>query len=173
MKVGFIGLGTMGRSMALNLMRHRHELTVYARRAAALETLVTRGAQSARTPAELATGCDAIFTMVTAASDVEQVLVGDNGVIHGARPGTVVIDSSTIDPTAARSIGETLGGFDIELLDAPVSGGPQGAQEATLSIMVGGKPDVLERVRPLLDCVGRTVRYMGEQGAGQTTKACH
>ena len=111
--------------------------------------------------------------MVTGTSDVEGVLLGDGGVIRGARPGTVVIDTSTIDPQATRAIAATLGERGIEMLDAPVSGGPQGARDATLSIMAGGKEEVLERVRPLLDCVGAKVRHMGASGAGQATKACH
>ena len=173
MRVGFIGLGVMGRPMALNLLRGRHEVTVYARRAASAAPLVERGAATAETPAALAAGCDAVFTMVTGTSDVEGVLLGDGGVIHGARPGTVVIDTSTIDPQATRAIAATLGERGIEMLDAPVSGGPQGALDATLSIMAGGKEEVLERVRPLLDCVGAKVRHMGASGAGQATKACH
>ena len=173
MRVGFIGLGVMGRPMALNLLRGRHEVTVCARRAASAAPLAERGAATAETPAALAAGCDALFTMVTGTSDVEGVLLGAGGVIHGARPGTVVIDTSTIDPQATRDIAATLGERGIEMLDAPVSGGPQGARDATLSIMVGGKEEALERVRPLLDCVGAKVRHMGASGAGQATKACH
>ena len=173
MRVGFIGLGVMGRPMALNLLRGRHEVTVYARREASAAPLVERGAVAAATPAALAGACDAVFTMVTGTSDVEAVLLGDDGVVHGARPGTVAIDTSTIDPRAARAMAATLGERGIEMLDAPVSGGPQGARDATLSIMVGGKAEVLERVRPLLDCVGAKVRHMGASGAGQATKACH
>ena len=173
MRVGFIGLGAMGRPMALNLLRGRHAVTVYVRRAASAAPAVERGAAVASTPAALAAGCDVVFTMVTGTSDVEGVLLGDDGVVRGARPGTVVIDTSTIDPQAARAIAATLGERGIEMLDAPVSGGPQGARDATLSIMVGGKPEVLERVRPLLECVGAKVRHMGGSGAGQATKACH
>ena len=173
MRVGFIGLGAMGRPMALNLLRGRHEVTVYARRAASAAPLVERGAASAETPAALAAGCDVVFTMVTGTSDVEDVLLGDEGVAHGARRGAVAIDNSTIDPQATRRIAATLGERGIDMLDAPVSGGPQGARDATLSIMVGGKAEVLERVRPLLECVGAKVRHMGGSGAGQATKACH
>ncbi len=173
MRVGFIGLGVMGRPMALNLLRGRHEVTVYARRAAAAAPLVERGAATAGTPAGLAAGCDAVFIMVTGTSDVEAILLGDGGVVHGARPGTVVIDTSTIDPPATREMATALAERGLDMLDAPVSGGPQGALDATLSIMVGGKAEVLERVRPLLDCVGAKVRHMGGPGAGQATKACH
>ena len=173
MRVGFIGLGVMGRAMALNLLRGRHELTVYARRSASLDPLVDRGAATAGSPAVLAGACDAIFTMLTGTADVEQILLGENGVAHGARPGTLVIDTSTIDPAATRSIAAGLGERGIDMLDAPVSGGPGGARDATLSIMVGGKAGTLERARPLFDCIGTKVLHMGDNGAGQATKACH
>ena len=173
MRVGFIGLGAMGRPMALNLLRGRHEVTVCARRAASAAPVVERGAAVASTPAALAAGVDVVFTMVTGTSDVEGVLLGDDGVVHGARPGAVVIDTSTIDPQATQAIAARLGERGIEMLDAPVSGGPQGARDATLSIMVGGKPEVLERVRSLFECVGTKIRHMGASGAGQATKACH
>lgn len=173
MRVGFIGLGVMGRPMALNLLRGRHEVTVHARRAASLDPLLERGAIAAPTPAALAAGCDAVFTMLTGTSDVEQILLGGEGVAQGARPGTVVIDTSTIDPTATRAIASALAERGIDMLDAPVSGGPHGARDATLSIMVGGQADVLERARPLFDCIGTKVLHMGDHGAGQVTKACH
>ena len=173
MRVGFIGLGAMGRPMAFNLLRGRHELTVYARRSASLAPLVERGASTATTPAALAAHCDAVFTMLTGTADVEAIVLGDDGVVHGARPGTVVIDTSTIDPTATRAIAARLGERGVDMLDAPVSGGPHGARDATLSIMVGGTADALERARPLFDCIGKKVLHMGEHGAGQATKACH
>ena len=173
MRVGFIGLGVMGRPMALNLLRGGHEVTVYARRAASIEPLVERGAASAATPAGLAAGCDVVFTMVTGTSDVEAVLLGADGVAHGARPGTAVIDMSTIEPAATREIAAALAARGVDMLDAPVSGGPHGARDATLTIMVGGSADVLARVRPLLDCLGANVRHMGGHGAGQVTKACN
>jgi len=174
MRVGFIGLGTMGRPMALNLLRHRHEMTVYARRPVALEPLLERGATAVATPAELAAQCDVVFTMLTGTRDVEEiVLAAGTGIIHGARPGTIVIDTSTIDPARTRVLGERLSESSIDLLDAPVSGGPQGAQDATLSIMVGGNAEVIERARPLFNCIGTKILHMGPQGAGQVTKACH
>ena len=179
MRVGCIGLGVMGRPMALNLLRAGHAVTVHARRAAAMEPLVERGATPAATPAALAAGCEAVITMVTGTADVEEVLLGAEGVgvgvgvIHGARPGTVVIDMSTIDPGATRAMAAALAGRGIDMLDAPVSGGPHGARDGSLSIMVGGDADVLARVRPVLDCLGSAVRHMGGHGAGQTTKACN
>ena len=163
----------MGRAMALNLIGGGHEVTVYARRSASVQPLAERGAATSATPAELARGCDAVITMVTGTSDVETVLLGPEGVVHGARPGTVAIDMSTIDPAATRDIAAALAEQGVDMLDAPVSGGPHGARDATLTIMVGGRADVLARVRPLLDCLGTTVRHMGGHGSGQATKACN
>ena len=173
MKLGFIGLGTMGRPMALNLMRHGHGMAVYARRPEALQPLVAGGATSYPTPAALAAACDVVFTMLTATRDVEEVVLGDDGVGHGARRGSLVIDMSTIDPTATRAMAARLAASGIDMLDAPVSGGPRGAREATLSIMVGGQPDAVERARPLFDCLGTKMLHVGAHGAGQATKACH
>lgn len=173
MRVGFIGLGAMGRPMALNLLHARHEVTVWARRPDTAAPLIERGAASAPTPAELAARCEAVFTMLTGTADVKQVLLDKDGVLAGARSGLVVIDTSTIDPSATRAIAAALAQRGVDMLDAPVSGGPQGARDATLSIMVGGKAEVLERVRPLLAAVGTKVRRMGDHGAGQATKACH
>lgn len=173
MRVGFIGLGAMGRPMALNLLHARHEVTVWARRPDTAAPLIERGAASAPTPAELAARCEAVFTMLTGTADVRQVLLDKDGVLAGARSGLVVIDTSTIDPSATQVIAAALAQRGVDMLDAPVSGGPQGARDATLSIMVGGKAEVLERVRPLLGAVGTKVRRMGDHGAGHATKACH
>lgn len=173
MRVGFIGLGVMGRPMALNLLHARHDVTVWARRPETAEPLVERGAAVAASPAALAARCDVVFTMLTGTADVEQVLLGDDGVAGGADAGLVVIDTSTIDPSATRTIAAALAERRVDMLDAPVSGGPHGARDATLSIMVGGDAAVLERVHPLLDAVGAKVRHMGGHGAGQATKACH
>ncbi len=173
MRVGFIGLGVMGRPMALNLLRARHDIGVWARRPESAEPLVERGATAASSPAALAARCDVLFTMLTGTADVEKVLLGEDGVASGAQPGLVVIDTSTIDPSATRTIASALEARQIDMLDAPVSGGPHGARDATLSIMVGGDAAALERVRPLLEVIGAKVRHMGDHGAGQTTKACH
>lgn len=173
MNLGFIGLGVMGRPMALNLMKHGHQMGVYARRPQSAEPLIAAGAVSYRTPAELAAACEAVFTVVTNSSDVEQVVLGENGIIHGARAGSVVVDMETISPTAACNIAQALAAKGIDMLDAPVSGGPMGAEQATLSIMVGGKPAVFERVKPLFQCLGKTIVHMGDHGAGQITKACN
>lgn len=173
MKLGFIGLGVMGRPMALNLMKQGHEMNVYGRRAATLAPLLDAGAKRCDTPASLAAACDVVFTMVTASSDVETVALGPDGLIHGGKRGLVLIDMETIAPSVARSIAERLAERGMDMLDAPVSGGPAGAQQATLSIMVGGKADVFQRMRPLFEALGKTVMHMGDHGAGQTTKACN
>jgi 2-hydroxy-3-oxopropionate reductase len=173
MKLGFIGLGVMGRPMALNLMKHGHEMGVYARRPESAKPLVDAGARLYASPAELAKACEVVFTMVTASHDVEQVVLGESGIIHGARPGSVLVDMETIAPLTARSIATTLAARGIDMLDAPVSGGPMGAENATLSIMAGGKPAVFERVKPLFECLGKTILHLGDHGAGQITKACN
>lgn len=173
MKLGFIGLGVMGRPMALNLMRRGHDMTVYARRAASAQPLVAAGARACATPAEVAADAEVVFTVVTNSSDVEEVVLGAEGVIHGAESGSVLVDMETISPGAARRVAQALAQRGIDMLDAPVSGGPMGAEQATLSIMVGGKPEVFERVKPLFECLGRTIVHVGDQGAGQITKACN
>lgn len=173
MKLGFIGLGVMGRPMALNLMQHGHQMGVYARRPQSAEPLVAAGAVSYATPAELAAASDVVFTVVTNSADVEQVVLGEQGIVHGARAGSVVVDMETISPVVARKIAQVLAAQGIDMIDAPVSGGPTGAEQATLSIMAGGKPEVFERVKPLFECLGKTIVHMGGNGAGQITKACN
>jgi 2-hydroxy-3-oxopropionate reductase len=173
MKLGFIGLGVMGRPMALNLMKHGHDMAVYARRAESAKPLVDEGARFCASPAEVAAQSEIVFTMVTASSDVEQVVLGDHGIVQGATRGSVLVDMETISPTVAREIAVRLRVKEIDMLDAPVSGGPVGAQQASLSIMVGGEAAVFERVRPLFSCLGKTVVHMGPSGSGQMTKACN
>lgn len=173
MKVGFIGLGVMGRHMAGHLLRGGHALGVYARRAGSATPLVAAGATPYASPAALAAASDVVFTIVTASSDFEQVAQGTDGLIHGAKPGSVVVDMETISPAVARSVAKQLEAKGIDMLDAPVSGGPMGAEQATLSIMVGGRSDVFERVKPLFACMGKTLTHMGDSGAGQVTKACN
>ena len=173
MNVGFIGLGAMGRPMALHLLRAGHALNVFARRAAAAEPLTDAGASFCTTPAEAARRSDVVFTIVTGSRDVEEVALGEHGVIHGAKPGTVLVDMSTIAPGTARHIAARLAGCGIETIDAPVSGGERGAIDATLAIMAGGRPEVLERVRPLLEKLGKRIVHVGPNGAGQVAKACN
>lgn len=173
MKLGFIGLGAMGRPMALHLMKHGHEMGVYARRAESAAPLVAAGAVRYDTPAVLATACEVVFTMVTNSQDVEAVVLGADGLIHGFKPGSVLVDMETISPTVARDVAAKLAQKGVAMLDAPVSGGPTGAEAATLAIMAGGKPDVFERIKPLFACMGKTIVRVGDSGAGQITKACN
>ena len=173
MNLGFVGLGAMGRPMALHLIKAGHAMTVYARRADSTAPLAAAGARVAKSPAEVAAASDVMFSLVTASADSEAVAIGKNGFIEGARAGSVVIDMATISPLVTRHIAATLEAKGIEHIDAPVSGGPTGAQNATLAIMAGGKSAVFERVKPLFECLGKTILYMGEHGAGQVTKACN
>ncbi|MFN4341117.1 MAG: NAD(P)-dependent oxidoreductase [Azonexus sp.] len=170
MKVGFIGLGVMGRPMALHLQRAGHDLHVWARRPASVAGLPATVCQ---TPAELGRRCEVVFTVITSSADVEGVALGTDGLIEGMVPGSVLVDCSTIAPDAARHIAARLAEQGVAMLDAPVSGGVQGAIDATLAIMVGGEAGVLERVRPLLECLGRRIVHIGPNGAGQVAKACN
>ncbi len=170
MKVGFIGLGAMGRPMALHLQAAGHELHVWARRPASADGLP---ATVHPTPAALGAACEVVFTVITSSADVEGVALGENGLIHGMAPGSVLVDCSTIAPDVARRIAGQLAEKGIHMLDAPVSGGEQGAIAATLAIMAGGDAAVLERVRPLLEKLGQRIVHIGPNGAGQVAKACN
>jgi 2-hydroxy-3-oxopropionate reductase len=172
-RVGFIGLGIMGRPMAGHLLKAGYPLTVWNRSSAAVDALVQEGAQAASGPADVARGSDMVFTMVGDSSDVEQVILGPGGVLAGARPGLVIIDMTTISPEVTRGIAARCGELGVHMLDAPVSGGEKGALEATLSIMVGGEPELFERCRPLLEVLGKTITYVGSHGMGQTVKLCN
>ncbi len=171
--LGFVGLGIMGRPMALNLRRAGHALRVHARRAASMSPLVEAGATACTTPREVAAGADVVFICVADTADVEQVILGDHGLIHGVRPGSVVVDMSTISPEATRRLAAELSGRGAEMLDAPVSGGEAGAVNGTLSIMVGGQPSVFERVHVFLGAMGQNIVHIGDHGAGQVAKACN
>jgi 2-hydroxy-3-oxopropionate reductase len=173
MKLGFIGLGIMGRPMALNLRRAGHALWVYGRRAETMKPLTEAGATACASPQEVAANADVSFIIVSDTPDVEQVILGDQGVIHGARPGAVVVDMSTISPAATRVFAEKLAQRGVEMLDAPVSGGEVGAINATLSIMVGGKAKTFEKVKPLFEAMGKNIVHVGDHGAGQVAKACN
>jgi 2-hydroxy-3-oxopropionate reductase len=173
MNLGFVGLGAMGRPMALHLMRHGHAMGVYSRRTESAAPLLAAGATRYDTPAALAAHCDVVFTMVTTSSDVEEVVLGAQGLVHGLRSGSVMVDMETISPMAARRVAGELQKHGVDMLDAPVSGGPAGAEGATLAIMAGGKPEVFERVKPLFACMGKTIIRVGDSGAGQITKACN
>ena len=173
MRIGFIGLGVMGRPMAQHLLRAGHEVSVWARRAEATQPLAEAGATPRPAPAEVARHAEVVFTVVTNGEDVERVALGEGGLIEGFAPGSVLVDMSTIAPGMARSIAERLAAKGVDMLDAPVSGGGQGAIDATLAIMVGGKADVLARVQPLFAVLGKTVVHIGDNGAGQVAKACN
>ncbi len=173
MKLGFIGLGIMGRPMALNLRRAGHALWVYSRRAETMTPLADAGATACASPQQVAANADVTFIIVSDTPDVEQVILGDKGVIHGARPGSAVVDMSTISPAATRVLAGKLGQRDVEMLDAPVSGGEAGAINATLSIMVGGKDKTFQRVKPLFELMGKNIVHVGDHGAGQVAKACN
>jgi 2-hydroxy-3-oxopropionate reductase len=173
MRVGFIGLGVMGRPMALHLIKAGHELAVWARRPESAAPLAEKGAAVCASPADLARRCEVVFTMITSSADVEGVALGPGGLAEGFAPGAVLVDCSTIAPDSARRIAATLAEKGVSLLDAPVSGGEQGAIDATLAIMAGGEAEVLERVRPLLECLGKRIVHVGPNGAGQVAKACN
>ncbi|VVE50544.1 6-phosphogluconate dehydrogenase [Pandoraea communis] len=171
--VAFIGLGAMGGQMVRHLMAAGHRLHLYARRPEAAAPFVEQGAKVFATPAHAAAQADFVVTNVTTTQDVEEILLGAQGVVHEARPGTICIDHSTISAEATRRMAARLAHHDIQLVDAPVSGGPTRAADATLSIMVGASGDVFDKVKPLLSILGTTITHVGDVGAGQVAKACN
>ena len=173
LNIGLIGPGIMGRPMALNLIKGGYKLWVYARRPATLQPLTGAGAIACASAGEVAAQCDVIFTIVSDTPDVEAVIFGEQGLVSCARPGSIIVDMSTISPTATKVFAERLEKLGLEMLDAPVSGGETGAINATLSIMVGGKTNVFERVKPLFECMGKNIVHIGGNGAGQVAKACN
>ncbi len=173
MKIGYIGLGLMGKSIARNIMKAGFEVVVHNRSRAAVEELVAEGAIAANSPKEVAAQVDVIFTNLPDTPDVEKVILGEDGIITGGRKGLIVIDNSTIKPASARMIAETLKSKGIFSLDAPVSGGDIGARNGTLTIMVGGDSSALEKVMPVLMAMGKTVTHVGDAGAGQVAKAAN
>jgi len=173
MNIAFIGLGIVGRPMALNLQRAGHRVFVHGRRPESMTALAQDGCVACASAAEAAAQAEVVFIMVSDTSDVEQVLFGARGVVHGARPGSVVVDMSTISPNATRRFAEDLAARGIAMLDAPVSGGDVGAINGTLSIMVGGKPESFERVQALFAVLGKNIVHVGDHGAGQVAKACN
>ena len=173
MKVAFIGLGIMGRPMALNLLKAGHSVFVHGRRPESMTPLAQAGCNGCASMAEAASHAEVTIIMVSDTHDVKQVLFAEGGVAEGAQPGSVVVDMSTISPTATRRYALRLAEQRVEMLDAPVSGGDVGAINATLSIMVGGKPAVFERVMPVFEALGKNIVLVGENGAGQVAKACN
>jgi 3-hydroxyisobutyrate dehydrogenase-like beta-hydroxyacid dehydrogenase len=170
MRIGFIGIGNMGSEMARHLLAAGHTLTTYARGARSRERASNLGLSLVDTPAEVAANSEVVFTIVTAGSDVEAIALGPQGLIHGAQPGSIHVDMSTISPAIARRVAERLRARDIAMLDAPVSGGVAAAQAASLTIFVGGEAAIFERVRPLLELLGKSIFHMGTSGTGQVTK---
>ena len=171
MKVAFIGMGTMGVGMAKNILAAGHEVTVHNRTREKEEGLAAEGAVRAASPKEAAAGAEIIVICVSDTPDVEGIVLGDEGVIHGAPQGSIVVDMSTISPAATRRMAEMLAEKGVGMLDAPVSGGSEGAQNGTLSIMVGGEAAAFKRALPILETMGKTITHIGAIGAGQVTKA--
>ena len=172
-RIGFIGLGVMGRPMAEHLVRAGHQVTVHNRSQGPVRALVEAGAKAASSAAEAADGAEVVITMVPDSPDVEAVVLGEHGVLETARRGLLLIDMSTIRPDTARTVAEAAAARGVRFLDAPVSGGEAGAVEATLSIMVGGSAEDFQAARPLLETLGRTIVHVGPVGAGQTVKAAN
>lgn len=173
-RIGFIGLGIMGKPMARNLRTAGFPLVVYSRSRGPVEELVAAGAESVGSPRAVAEHSNVIITMLPDSPDVRQVILGPDGVIEGVRSGQVVVDMSTISPQVSREVADALGAKGVPALDAPVSGGQKGAIEATLSIMVGGPRTAFQRVLPLFQAMGKNIVHIGEEpGAGQVAKACN
>jgi len=172
-RIGFIGLGIMGRPMARNLMKAGVPLTVWNRSRPGIDELAAEGASEGAGPADVASKSDIVITIVGDSPDVEEVALGPGGIVEGAHEALVHVDMTTMSPAVTRQIAERFGKAGVEMLDAPVSGGQQGAIDGTLSIMVGGKAEVLERCRPALAAMGRKITHCGPNGAGQTVKLCN
>jgi 2-hydroxy-3-oxopropionate reductase len=173
MRVGYIGLGLMGKSIAANILKAGFPLVVHNRSRPAVDELVAAGAQPADSAAAAAAQTDVIFTNLPDSPDVEDVVLGPKGILEGAHEGLIFVDNSTIKPATARAIAEKLKASGVMSLDAPVSGGDIGAKNATLSIMVGGPERALEQVMPVLQAMGKTIIHVGESGAGQVAKAAN
>jgi len=171
--VGFIGLGIMGKPMAQNLLRAGYSLVVLNRSRAAVDELVAEGAKAGDSPRDVAARSQVVITMLPDSPDVESVVLGNDGVAQGIDGAALYIDMSTIAPASARKIAEALGKRGVDVLDAPVSGGEQGAKNAALSIMAGGSDAAFERAKPILEALGKNIVHVGPSGAGQVTKACN
>jgi 2-hydroxy-3-oxopropionate reductase len=173
MKIGFIGLGIMGKPMAKNLLKAGHELIVLDMNKAAVEELINAGASSAVTPAEVASQTDVIITMLPNSPHVKTVALGENGLIESAAPGKVLIDMSSIAPGVSQEVAAGLEAKGMDMLDAPVSGGEPKAIDGTIAVMVGGKKDFFDKYKDIMDVMGGSVVYVGKIGAGNTTKLCN
>jgi 2-hydroxy-3-oxopropionate reductase len=172
-RIGFIGLGIMGKPMAMNLLAAGYPLTVHSRSPGPVDEVVSRGATRASGAAEVAAASDLTITMLPDTGDVEVVLTGAGGVLDGVAAGALVIDMSSIDPAPTRAMAEVFAKRDVAMVDAPVSGGERGAIDGTLSIMIGGEPDAVARAMPIFQVLGKTIVHVGPSGAGQVTKACN
>jgi len=172
-RIGFIGLGIMGKPMARNLLKAGSSLTVYSRGRSTVEALMADGATGAGSPYEVAAQSDVVITIVTDTPDVQQVILGDNGALSGMKAGGVLIDMSTISPTVTREIAAIVKTKGVHFLDAPVSGGEGGAIAGTLSIMVGGEAEVFASCLPVFQAMGKNIIHVGGTGAGQLTKLCN
>ena len=173
LKVGYIGLGLMGKSIARNILKAGFPLVVHNRSQAAVDELVAEGAIAASSPKEVAEQAGVVFTNLPDTPDVEKVVLGENGIIAGAHAGLIYVDNSTIKPASARMLAEKLSAKNMFALDAPVSGGDIGARNGTLTIMVGGDSSALEKVMPVFQAMGKTVTHVGDAGAGQVAKAAN
>ncbi|MFH1184965.1 MAG: NAD(P)-binding domain-containing protein [Chloroflexota bacterium] len=173
LKVGYVGLGLMGKSIARNILKAGFPLVVHNRSRGSVDELVAEGARGASSAAVVAAQVDVVFTNLPDSADVEQVVLGDKGIIEGAHKGLIHVDNSTIKPASARAIAGRLAARGVLSLDAPVSGGDIGARDGTLSVMVGGSADALERVLPVLNCMSKAVTHVGAAGAGQVAKAAN
>ncbi|MBF9016882.1 MULTISPECIES: 2-hydroxy-3-oxopropionate reductase [unclassified Oceanispirochaeta] len=173
MKLGFIGLGIMGKPMAKNLLKAGHELVVLDMNKAAVDELISAGAESASTPAEVGSRTDVIITMLPNSPHVKTVVLGENGLIDSAAKGKVLIDMSSIAPLASQEVAEALGKKGMEMLDAPVSGGEPKAVDGTVAVMVGGKKEVFDANKEIIEPMAGSVVYVGKIGAGNTTKLCN
>ncbi len=168
--IGFIGLGIMGRGMVQNLLEAGFRVRVWNRTAERMTGLVNAGAEAGSDPADVAAQTDIAITCVSDTPDVEAVILGDRGVLAGSDPGSLVVDMSTISPSVTRDIAAQLLDSDVQMLDAPISGGSEGAAKGTLSIMVGGAPEHVARAMPAFEAMGKTITHVGPIGAGQTVK---
>ena len=173
MKIGYIGVGRMGLPMAERLIAAGHSLTVFNRSQAAVQTLVAKGAKPGASPEDVARQVDVLFTCLLTPAQCEEIFLGEQGAIHGARAGQVFVDMATIDPMTTRRIAGALAEKGVALVDAPISGGPKGAAEGTLSIMAGGDAAAFEKVRPLFATLGKKIFHMGPVGCGVSAKICN
>src|SRR5260370_12962268 len=172
MQVGFIGIGVMGRPMTLNLLKAGHHVTIFARHRekGEVQEVLKAGAKQAPSPRAVAMVSDMVITMLPNSPEVEEIVTGEQGLLAGARKGLVIVDMSTIAPATSRKMGEAATAKGAHFLDAPVSGGSQGAVNGTLTIMVGGEKEIFEQARPMLEAIGKNIFYVRPQGAGEIVK---